>query len=187
MSTDCPIGLDELVGYLLGETSEAELDAVEGHLFACERCARRLDSLDTVRRSISNSVLRASLGGSVNGAFLDRVSRDGLALREYRIAEGATVACSAGPEDLVVVRLAAGFEDVGDLHLDGTFEDLEREESAPLPARDVVVDRDLEEVVLVFPGEVVRAYPRSRWTLHLHGETATGTAEIGPFIMDHTP
>lgn len=187
MSTDCPIGLDDLVEYVLGETPEAKVEPLEDHLFGCERCARRLDSLDRIRRAVSAAVLRSALGGSVNGAFVDRASRDGLSLREYRIAEGTTVACSAGPEDLVVVRLAAGFEGVGDLRLDGTFEDLERGESEPLPTRDAVVDRDLGEVVLVFPGEVVRAYPRSRWTLRLQGETATGRAEMGPFVMDHTP
>lgn len=183
----CKVDLDELVGYLLGDLAPLEAEALEEHVFECDRCARRLESIERLRRAVSDAVLRGAVGGSVNGAFMERAARDGLSVREYRIPEGDTVACTAGPEDLVVVRLAAGFGGVANLRLDGTFLDLELQESSPLLARDVVVDGDLDEVVLVFPGEVVRTYPRSRWTLRLRGETTGGTAEIGPFVMDHTP
>lgn len=183
----CPVDLDELVGYLLGDLAPAAAEALEEHLFECDRCARRLESIDRVRRAVSDAVLRGAVGGSVNGAFMARAARDGLSVREYRIPEGDTVDCTAGPEDLVVVRLAARLSGVANLRLDGTFQDLELQESSPLPVRDVVADADLEEVVLVFPGELVRTYPRSRWTLRLRGETSGGPAEIGPFVMDHTP
>lgn len=183
MSGACAVGFGELLDYVVGETQGEQAEALEEHLFECPRCARRLGVLDAIGRSVTEAVRRGGVGGSVNAAFLDKVRREGLTLRDYRIAEGTTVACSAGPEDLVVVRLAASFPQAEELRLDGTFHDLERDETAPLPARAVVVDRELGEVVLVFPGEVVRAYPRSRWTMHLHGERE----DLGPFVMDHTP
>jgi len=184
---DCPFDVDAVVDYALGEMPETGIGGFEEHLFSCPRCAHRLDAIDVVRQLVSNSVLEAAIGGSVTEALLTRARHDGLTLREYRIAEGATVPCSAGPEDLVVVRLAADLEQIDNLRLRATMEDLEKGTSAQLPARDVIFDRDAAEVVLVFPGDVVRAYPRSRWTLHLLGETATGPAELGPFVMDHTP
>jgi hypothetical protein len=182
-----PLGLDELIGYLLGDLSEAELDAVEDHLFGCAACGHRLDSVDAVRRAVAGAARRAELGGNVGAAFLERAASDGLSVREYRIPRGGEVACVAGPEDLVLVRLALdppGPELPAALRLEATFEDLERRESAELPPRDVAADRQLGEVMLVFPGETVRAYPRSRWTLHLRSAEA---GELGSYVMDHTP
>ncbi len=184
MSAGCEVGLEALLDYALGETAVEAVDAFEDHLFACGRCARRLEEIDRLRRAVAGEVLRGTVSGSLDAAFLDRARRDGLTLREYRIAEGATVACSAGPEDLVVVRLAAvGLSEAADLTVDATFDDLERGTSTPFPPREVLADRGLGEVVLVFPGEQVRAYPRCRWTLRLHGESA----DAGPYVMDHTP
>jgi len=185
--TPCPLGLDELLGYLLGDLEDRaddELDAIEDHLFDCAACGRRLESLDALRRAVAEAAQNAELGGNVNRAFLERAARDGLSVREYRIDEGTTVACTAGPEDLVLVRLAAGTahaargEEIDPLELRVTFEDLERGESTDLPPREVALDHDMGEVMLVFPGDTVRAYPRSRWTLHLGGHT---------YVMDHTP
>jgi hypothetical protein len=185
--TRCAVGLGELVDYLLGELGSERAEALEDHLFECGTCADRVDSLERLRAAVANAARRAEVVANVNGAFLERAARDGLTLREYRIPAGEAVPCSAGPEDLVVVRLAAEYGDLRDLALDAELHDLDREEVTPLPAREVVVDRDLDEVVLVFPGALVRSYPRSRWTLRLRGEGAGGPSEIGPFVMDHTP
>lgn len=183
----CQVGFDELVDYVFGETPEDRVEALEEHLFACPRCARRLDLVDALGRAVVEEVRHGAVGGVVDAAFLERAEREGVTLRQYRITEGTTVACSAGPEDLVVVRLAARFPAAGELRLEGTFHDLERDETAPLPAREVVADRELGEILMVFPGELVRAYPRSRWTMHLHGEGEEGPEDLGPFVMDHTP
>ena len=185
--SDCLVGSDDLLAWLVGDRPTAELDDLEDHLFVCDRCRRRIDSLDALRRAISEAVRSGALGGSVNAAFMDRATKEGVSIRQYRIPEGESVDCTAGPEDLVLVRLAAPLRDLEELHLDVTFEDLERDETTRLPSRDVVADRDLEEVLLTFPGEQVRAYPRSRWILHLRGESEAGPRTLGPFIMDHTP
>jgi hypothetical protein len=53
------------------------------------------------------------------------------------------------------------------------------------PTEPVAIDRDgPEEVLLFFSGEVVRGYPRSRWTMHVVDGTGS---RRGPFVMDHTP
>lgn len=184
---DCPIVLEDLLAYLLDDLPEVEVERLEEHLFECAGCAARFESLERVREVVSATVRGAAVGGNVNAAFLERAARDGLSMRDYRIAAGQTVTCHAGPEDLVVVRLEADLAGRGDLRLDGTFLDLERGEASPLPTREVVADRQLDEVVLVFPGEVVRSYPRSRWTLHLRGAPTSGADELEPFVMDHHP
>lgn len=184
---DCPIVVEDLLAYLLDDLDEAAAGRVEEHLFGCDACARRLGSVERVREAVSDFVHEAGVAGNVNGAFLERAARDGLSLREYRIPAGRSVTCQAGPEDLVVVRLQADFAGLDDLRLDGTFLDLERGETTLLPSREVVADRQLEEVVLVFPGEVVRAYPRSRWTLRLSTGAVPAPRELAPFVMDHHP
>lgn len=185
----CPLDLDRMLSYLVGELGDEESVAVEEHLFGCESCGPTFESLAALRESVADVVRGAAVTGNVDARFLERASEDGLKLCEYRISEGGKVSCKAGAEDFVVVRLAADFGDVESLRLEGSFEDLEKDVSTPLPARDVMVDRDLGEVLLVFPGDLVRSYPRSLWTMRLAaGDESEGDAtEIGPFVMDHTP
>ena len=183
----CTVGLGELLEYLFDEVGEERAEALEDHLFGCAACADRVASVERLRVAVAGAARRAEVVANVTGAFLARAARDGLTLREYRIPAGEAVPCTAGPEDFVVVRLAAGYWEVEDFDLDAELHDLERDAVTPLPRREVVVDRDLDEVILVFPGELVRGYPRSRWTLRLRGEGAGGPFEIGPFVMDHTP
>lgn len=57
---------------------------------------------------------------------------------------------------------------------------------------DVPVDRAAGEVVLLFPGATVRAYPRSVWTMELTTEVPAGTEgaparAVGRYVMAHTP
>lgn len=184
----CPTEL-ELIDYCLGELDGKEAERVEEHFFACPRCARELDSLDRLRRGVVEATQQAQVGSSVSLAFLDQARHDGLRLREYRIPEGETVLCKAGPEDYVVVRLEGPYGGVENLTLYVDFEDLENNTAAPFPERPVFADRVLDEVLVVFPGEVVRSYPRSRWTLRVSGEAVSNDrrTEWGPFTMDHHP
>lgn len=183
----CTRELSELVDYLLGELPAVEAERLEEHVFECRECAARIDSIDRIGASIADVVRHAGVGACVNDTFVERAAGDGLTIREYRIPAGESVRCSAGPEDLVVVRLASDFGSATDLELDVSFHDLESGETAPVETRPVVADRDLGEVVLVFPGEVVRGYPRSRWTLRVHSGAPSERSELGQFVMDHTP
>jgi hypothetical protein len=175
------------VDWLLGELPADEERGLEEHLFECAACAARAESVQRIANAVRDAVRRAAVGGNMNHAFLDRARSDGLTLREYRLTSGETVPCQAGPEDLVVVRLTAGFGGARDLRLDVELTDLERGESMPLATREVAADRELGEVVLVFPGEVVRSFPRSRWRMGLRAESSSGPVDLGPFILDHTP
>lgn len=183
----CAGELGLLIDYLLGELPPGEEQRLEAHLFECPVCAARAESIERIGASIGDLVRHAGVGASVNGAFLERAIQDGLTLREYRIPAGETVSCTAGPEDLVVVRLEAEYGGSTELELDVAFHDLESGETAPVQTRPVVADHELGEIVLVFPGEVVRSYPRSRWTLRVHGSAPSGRTDLGQFVMDHMP
>lgn len=182
----CPAEPD-LLDYLLGELAAERRDALEDHLFGCAACAGRLGVLERLREAVADAARHGTVAANVNAAFLERAVRDGLELCEYRIPAGGAIPCGAGPEDLWVIRLAGDLAGVGDLRLEAELHDLEHDVVTPLPAREVVADRDAGEVIMVFPGDQVRAYPRSRWTLRLRGEGAGGAVEIGTFVMDHTP
>ena len=183
----CGAPAERLLEYALGELPADAAERFEEHLFACAACAERLEALESLRAAVSQAARAGEVALLADEDLLDRLARDGLTRREYRIPAGGTVLCQAGPEDLVVVRLAGDVHGLRDLRLAAEFLDLERDSAVDLPEREVAADREREEVILVFPGEVIRGYPRSRWTMRLHGEGPGGPTEVGTFVMDHTP
>lgn len=186
-STPCETSDELLLDYLCGDMTSDAADRLEDHLFECGNCAEKLAGLDRLRRTVERAVSSARVGANVNRRFLERARRDGLTLREYRIDEGQTVPCFAGPEDLVVVRLAAATEQASPVDLEIEFRDLEQDRAVPFARKALSLDRNLRELVLVFPGEEVRGYPRSRWTMKLHQKAPDGPRVLGPFVMDHHP
>lgn len=185
MSDDTrPCSLGDLVDYLLGELPAAAESELEEHLFGCPACGEALESVERIATAVGAAVQGAEVGANVTGAFLEQALADGLSLREYRLAPGQTVECSAGREDYFVVRLAVEAPEVGGLTLHGSMEDLDSGGSQPLPEREVERDEALGEVLLVFPGSVVRTYPRSLWTLTV--ESSSGS-RLGPYVLDHAP
>lgn len=186
-ASGCAAAPEALLEYVLGELPADASDRLEEHLFGCAECAARLEVLESLRAAVSQAARAAEVALNADEDLLERLARDGLTRREYRIPAGGTVLCQAGPEDLVVVRLAGKYGDVRDLRLDAEVVDLERDSAIDVPEREVVADRARDEVILVFPGQMIRAYPRSRWTMRLRGEGPGGPAEVGTFVMDHTP
>jgi hypothetical protein len=183
----CPLTAAELLEYLFDSPEPATAAAFEDHLFACAHCGARLALLERLGAAVGEAARRGELGVNVNESFLGRAAADGLTWREYRLAAGTTVDCKAGPEDLVVVRLAGDYGELRSLVLDAEFRDLASGTVTAPPRREVHADRRRDEVILVFPGEVVRSLPRSRWTLRLLGRSTGGSVAIGPFVMDHSP
>jgi hypothetical protein len=87
----------------------------------------------------------------------------------------------------VPVRGSGNIADFGELTMDTEFVDLEKDQQAPTVSRPVLADKERAEIVLLFPGSVVRSFPRSRWTLTVRGESEEGSQTVGTFVMDHTP
>jgi hypothetical protein len=175
-----------LADWLAGELDEIQGRAVEEHFFDCEFCARRLESIERLTSGVAELVRRGRVATSVTRATLERATRDGLQLREYGIAAGGSVDCTAAPhDDYVVVHLEGPFPERDDLMLEVAAKDDAGHAFGDPFAMPVAVDRDgPDEVLLFFPGEVVRGYPRSRWTMHVVDGTGS---RRGPFVMKHAP
>jgi anti-sigma factor RsiW len=183
---ECP-ALAEMVDYLAGDLEADQELPLEEHLFGCDACTSRMERLHRIGVGIREVVEQAQAGGTVNRGFVDRMLEAGLTVREYRLEPGQTVPCQAGPEDFVLVRLAATFGDMADASMEVVFHDLEADKLAPPFTQPVVVDRDIGEILLIYPGEEIRRKPRSIWQMRVHGTLAGQQAEIGPFVLDHTP
>lgn len=182
-----PVPLDQLVDYGLGELTPAVEEAVETHLFVCEPCARRLETVMAMGHGIR---ALGHAGGATATVHADLVAHAATAgrVRQYRLEPGETVACTAGPDDTyVAIRLAGPLGDISGVDLDVAFEDLDTGARHARRVEDVPVDAVAHEVVLLFPGETVRGYPRSRWTLEARGRRQGTEVRFGPWVLDHTP
>ncbi len=180
------VALADLVAYHRRELPPHEEARVEEHFFACERCARALDSIERLRAATVALVRSGRVAGSASASLVARAEGERVRIRTYRLSPGEQVACTASPQDdLVVVRLAGdfrGFERV-DLSLEAM--DLASGARETRRVRDVVVDHVVGEIVLLYPGELVRGMPRSLLRYDVYSGEAGQL--LGTYTLDHTP
>lgn len=113
-----PIDVTVLVDYWLGALEGSGEDAVEEHLFACDKCGERLRELIALAEGVRELALSGSLRMIVSEAFLKSAGDDGLRIRQYASAPGGSVECTVTAEDdILIARLAANLSDVRRLDL----------------------------------------------------------------------
>jgi hypothetical protein len=157
---DCtaPLAFDRLVDYSAGDLAAFDERRVEAHY-----CA-------TVTREIAR-----------------RIALDGLALRRYALAPGQVVPCTAAPDDDFVLVELRGLAGSGP---GGARVDVETRifPSGATTNHTLLASLDPESrsILLLFPADAVRSFPRSRWTMRvsLDGGPAAAAA---PYVLDHTP
>jgi hypothetical protein len=183
-----PLPIADLVDYALGELDGPAESAVDEHLFACDDCTRALESIVQLGADVGRAVAQGRTAAPVSDALVRRATGRGVRIREYRLAPGETVPCTAAPDDtFVAIRLAGPFADGAGLTIETEFEDLTSGQRETYRAEDVPADVTAGGVVLLFPGDTVRAYPRSRWTMYVSGVDAGPGSRLGPYTLDHTP
>ncbi len=176
------IGLEELIRYWQGELPAEREAEVEEAVFADAETARRLDVIARLDAGVRELVASGTLRSGLTLDAVERLAEAGLVLRIYQIDSGETVPCSIAQEDLVVVRLRGDFADAErlDVAMEGTLEGVgpmvERYEDAP-------VDRRAGEIILVYPGDRIRALPRSQFCYTV----TSGDRRLGEFRLDHKP
>lgn len=188
MTEACGVSFEVLVDYRFGELSSAEELRLEEHLFTCERCAERALWIAAVGRGVADLFRRGAISSAASARAVEHAAGLGLSLRSYAIEPGQSVACTAGPDDdLIVVRLRVDAPDVEsvDVETEITFIDAGRREARVLA--DVPLDRGTREVVYLFAGDYVRRLPRSAWVMQARVRAGGGERRIGPFTMQHTP
>ena len=110
---NCPRPIDAavLADYWLAALADSDEEAVEEHLFECERCGDRLREVIALAEGIRNLAREGSLRMVVSDAFLQRAAEEGLRVREYSVPAGGSVNCTVTAEDDVLIgRLAANLE-----------------------------------------------------------------------------
>ncbi len=175
------IGLEELVRYWRGELDSEGEERVEEALFEDASVARRLEAIANLEDGLRMLVARGGVQAVMSAGAVEGLAAAGLELRSYTIEPSQVVPCSIAAEDLVVVRLRGEWPaGTVDVEMSGTLEG-----GGTVQERyvDVPVDRDAGEIVLVFPGDRIRALPKSEFTYRVDVE---GRAH-GEYGMDHTP
>lgn len=179
-----PLALSVLTDYWLADLSTTEEATAEQHLFECDECSRRLKSMVDLAGGIRAVARRGTLRVVVTDGFLERLVREGLRVREYRVAPGGRVACTVtADDDLVVGRLAAPVGGVR--RVDLAVCDAEGREQQRL--QDIPVNPSGREVVVTAPIDVLRALPASVRRYRLIAVEAGGERLLGEYTFVHNP
>jgi hypothetical protein len=103
-----PIDAAVLADYWLGILPGKEEEAAELHLLNCDSCGARLRELIALAAGVRNLTREGSLLMIVSDALLERVTQEGLRVREYAPPPGGSIACTVTAEDdFLVGRLTA--------------------------------------------------------------------------------
>ena len=107
-----------LVDYWFGELPAKEEAAFEEHLFGCAECTAKLEALAALGAAVRAAWREGAVRAVISPALLEAMRKEGLRLREYRLAPGGSVNCTiAAADDFVVSRLAAPLSGVARLDL----------------------------------------------------------------------
>ena len=177
--------LEELAAFSLRELDEARASEIEEHSFECAECTRVLDALDAIGAGVAQLVERGQIAAGASVALVERARSAGLRLGEYRLEPGQSAQCTMRPEhDFNVLRLAATFAGVQRADVDfrvvegqGLNERLE----------DVAIDRESGEIVLLFPGDLLRSLGKHSVAIDLHARSSSGDRVHASYALHHTP
>lgn len=167
-----------LVDYWFGELPPGEEAAFEEHLFGCAECTAKLEELAALGAAVRAAWKAGAVRAVISRALYEAMKKEGLRLREYRMAPGGSVNCTiAAADDFVVSRLAAPLSDVQrvDLVTDaGRFED-------------VPFDAAAGEVLMCPAPAVLKR--RSAFTHHVRlvAVEEAGERVLGEYTFLHTP
>ena len=184
MKTDLhgPDGEATLLAWWLDELPEAEANEFEEHLFACDDCAARLESLLGLRGSVKQALLGARFATAVSPGFLQQMRESGLRLREYRVPAGGSVACTIAPEDdLIVSRLEASLAGVRQLDL--IFDDGGTQHRAA----HIPFDAASGEVTVIPPVALIRGWKTATQRMRLVAVNLGAEQVIGEYTFNHSP
>lgn len=106
-----PIPFAALVEYWFGELAQDDEQRIDEHLLDCAHCSERLGELAQLGAGISSAFRRGAVRTVISAPFLEKMKKEGLRVREYRVSPGGSIRCtiSAG-DDAVVGRLQAPLE-----------------------------------------------------------------------------
>lgn len=178
------IAFELLVDWALGALDEAEAARVDEHVLGCDACA----ATATFLLELGDAVTALARAGHVRYActpsLLERIAADALPVRSYVIDPGATVPCSATPDQVyALTHLNADLTGVVRVDAimsapDGTT--LEVTEDMPFdPSSGAVVFAEMGDVVRRWPTMVIHVRLRAR-------DAAGAERDLGLYRLSHT-
>jgi hypothetical protein len=170
-----------LVEYWFGERDE---EALEEHLLGCAHCSARLEELAALGEGIRAAFRSGTLHAVLSRAFIERLEREGMRLRQYRVPPGGSVNCTIeAADDFVVSRLQAPLAGVErlDLVIERTGGELH------MTLEDIPFDAAAGEV-LVIPSAAALKAVRSPFVdrMRLVAVGADGRKQIGEYTFVHS-
>ena len=167
-----------LVDYWFGELDPEQTAQFEEHLFGCAECTEKLEALVALGAAVRAAWREGALRAVISRSLLEAMQKEGLRLREYRMAPGGSVNCTiAQADDFVVSRLSAplaGVRRVDVVTPHHRFEDVPFDEAAG------------EVLVCPAPAELKR---RGAFTLpmRLVAVEEKGERVLGEYTFLHSP
>ena len=181
-----PIEFEALVAYWLGELPAAAEAPIEEHIFGCAYCTRRLEELATLAFGVRAAVRNGAVPAVITKPFLEYMKRQGMRIREYRLAPGERVACTIrADDDAVVSRMQvplAGVQRVDALQSvdlgDGHVQQWRLE--------DVPFDPNADEVLALPSAGALRKLGTHIFRVQLVAMDESGERPLGEYTFAHT-
>ncbi len=173
-----------LVDYWFGELEPAREEAFEEHLFGCEHCSRRLEELVQLGAGIRSAFRSGAVRAVIPHALLAAMREQGLRLREYRLAPGASVNCTIAAEDDFVVSVLqaplAGVRRVDLVSIDEPGVSLARMEDIPF-------DAETGEVLMCPAPAALKTRSAFTRRVRLIAVEAAAERTLGEYTFMHSP
>jgi anti-sigma factor RsiW len=179
-----PVDPTVLADYWLAALPEAEEDAVEEHLFACDECGDRLREMISLAEGLRNLARGGSLRMVVSEEFLRRAAEEGLRVRQYAPPRGGSVECTVTAEDDILIgRLAADLK--GSRRIDLAICDERGVEQLRL--RDIPVNLSAGDVIMQESITFAKAAPTNKMIMRLLNVDEAGHEQLlGEYTFNHT-
>jgi hypothetical protein len=184
VSCSNPIDAAVLADYWLAALASPEEEAVEEHLFECDRCGGRLREVIALAEGVRNLAREGCLRMVVSDAFLQRAAEEGLRVRHYAPPPGGGVQCTVTAEDNILIgRLAANLS--GARRVDLCICDERGVEQLRLP--DIPVHPGASSVALQESITFAKAAPTHKMIARLVTfDEAGGERLLGEYTFNHT-
>jgi hypothetical protein len=179
-----PVSFATLIEYWFGELADDEERRVDEHLLDCAHCSERLGELAGLGAGISSAFRRGAVRAVISATFLEKMKREGLRLREYRVPPGGSVDCTiSAADDAVVGRLQASL--AGVIRLDLSLLTERGEVRSRL--LDIPFDPAAGEVLFCPSAANLKKQPAHTDIVGLIAVDGTGEHALADYTFVHTP
>jgi hypothetical protein len=175
------LSLTDLVDYSMGDLPESQAANVEEHLFSCPDCGRQAAELDRLVGGVGRAARTGQMGALVTDAVLNRLSRDGVRVRNFALSPGDIVPCAVWEDDeVMVLRLRGDFTGISEVTLAQRVEGVEVSRASGLTARS-----PRGEILYAVPAAWVRQLPEAAVELVLSADIGGEVRTIGAYTLRH--